>query len=383
MRRRLSAPGATVFAGIKRVCGKMRRCTVEPAWHARAGTGTDMSANPNTFLANPAARQSLCLVVPVYNESEGIAAFHQRVVAAFDGLPLDCQVLYINDGSRDDSLRQLLALAQADARVTVIDLARNFGKEIALTAGLDRADADAVVVMDADLQHPPEALAQMLEAWRAGFDVVLMRRTNREEEVWVKKTTAKLFYRFMRRISELEIPENVGDFRLMSRKAVHALRQFPERTRFMKGLMAWPGFSQTVLAYYHDLRFQGQTKWNYWRLWNLALEGITSFSTVPLKAASYFGFATAATAFGYGAVILLRTLLWGDIVRGYPTLIVVILFLGGVQLMALGVIGEYIARMFIEVKQRPLYLLNGVYRRDEQGGLRPDLASIGAARPHM
>jgi glycosyltransferase involved in cell wall biosynthesis len=315
-------------------------------------------------------QQSLCVVVPVYNESEGIQAFHRRLAAVFDVLPMRCEVIYINDGSRDHSLQLLLDMARADARVTAIDLSRNFGKETALSAGLDHADADAVVVMDADLQHPPETLHEMLAEWHKGFEVVLMRRTNREEEVWAKKTTAKMFYRFLRSISELDIPENIGDFRLMSRKAVLALRRFPERTRFMKGLMAWPGFSQSILEYYHDLRLAGATKWNYWRLWNLALEGITSFSTVPLKASSYLGFATAATAFVYAAFILLRTLVWGDQVRGYPTLIVVILFLGGVQLMALGVIGEYIARMFIEVKQRPLYLLNGVYRRAGSGDLQ-------------
>ncbi len=288
--------------------------------------------------------RSLCVVIPVFNESAGLPELHRRLGAAFD------------------------------ARVTVLNLSRNFGKEIALTAGLDHADADIVVVMDADLQHPPEMLARMLAEWSSGAEVVLMRRTNREEEGWLKKTTAKLFYRFLRRISELEIPENIGDFRLMSRKVSDAVRAFPERTRFMKGLMAWPGYRYSVLEYYHDLRHAGRTKWNYWRLWNLALEGITSFSTVPLKASTYVGFATAAVAFVYAAVILARTLIWGDQVRGFPTLIVVVLFLGGMQLMVLGIIGEYIARMFVEVKRRPLYLLDGVYRRSPDGATVQDIA---------
>jgi glycosyltransferase involved in cell wall biosynthesis len=363
-------------------CGKMR----DPHRPAKPSTipRTPMTvANvPPPVSAEPSGRQSLCVVVPVYNEAEGIVEFHQRLASVFDALPMDCSVVYINDGSHDRSLALLLELALSDARVTALNLSRNFGKETALSAGLDHAEADAVVVMDADLQHPPEILPAMLAEWRRGFEVVLMRRTNREEEVWFKKTTAKLFYRLLRSISDLEIPENVGDFRLMSRKALHAVRAFPERTRFMKGLLAWPGFRQSVLEYYHDLRLAGATKWNYWRLWNLALEGITSFSTAPLKASSYIGFATAASAFIYAAVILTRTLLWGDEVRGFPTLIVVILFLGGMQLMVLGIIGEYVARMFIEVKQRPLYLLEGVYRRSADGGPVRDVAA-GRLNPRL
>lgn len=318
---------------------------------------------------------SLCVVIPVYNEAVGLPELHRRLAAAFDALTQRSEVIYVNDGSADQSLVVLRQLAAQDARVTVLNLSRNFGKEVALSAGLDHAEADVVVVMDADLQHPPESIPVMLEEWGGGAEVVLMRRTNREEEGWLKKTTAKLFYRFLRRISELEIPENIGDFRLMSRQVVLAVRSFPERTRFMKGLMAWPGYRHSVLEYYHDLRHAGRTKWNYWRLWNLALEGITSFSTVPLKASTYIGFATAATAFVYAAVILARTILWGDQVRGFPTLIVVILFLGGMQLMVLGIIGEYIARMFVEVKRRPLYLLDGAYRRSPDGGGVVDVAA--------
>jgi len=198
----------------------------------------------------------------------------------------------------------------------------------------------------------------MLRAWHEGFDVVLMRRRSRAQETWLKKVTARAFYRAIGRMGTIDIPENVGDFRLLSRRAVTALRRFPERSRFMKGLFAWIGFPTREIEYDRDGRQAGETKWNYWRLWNFALEGITSFSVVPLKAASYVGFATALVAFAYGVYVIGKTLLYGDPVRGYPTLIVVVLFLGGLQLMALGIIGEYMARMFIEVKQRPLYLIH-------------------------
>jgi glycosyltransferase involved in cell wall biosynthesis len=197
----------------------------------------------------------------------------------------------------------------------------------------------------------------MVRAWQAGSDVVRMRRATRANESWLKKTTASAFYRAMGRIGEIDIPADVGDFRLLSRRAVNALSRFPERTRFMKGLFASIGFPSTEITYDRDGRFAGDSKWNYWKLWNLALEGITSFSVGPLKVASYVGFATATIAFAYGVIVIGKTLLYGEVVRGYPTLLVVVLFLGGLQLMALGIIGEYLARMFIEVKARPLYLV--------------------------
>jgi len=340
------------------------------------------------------ASSSLSIVIPAYNEEAVLGEFHRRLAAVLDTLPMTAEVVYVNDGSSDatrsllvalreadarvavidtlpmtaevvyvndgssDATRSLLvALREADARVAVIDLSRNFGKEIAMSAGLDHAHGDAVVVIDADLQDPPELIPDMLSAWREGFDVVLMRRRSRAAESWFKKATARGFYRAIGRMGTIDIPENVGDFRLLSRRAVAALRRFPERSRFMKGLFAWIGFPCRELDYDRDGRHAGETKWNYWRLWNFALEGITSFSVVPLKAASYVGFATALVAFGFGVYVIGKTLLFGDAVRGYPTLIVVVLFLGGLQLMALGIIGEYLARMFIEVKQRPLYLV--------------------------
>jgi glycosyltransferase involved in cell wall biosynthesis len=303
------------------------------------------------------ALTSLSVVVPVYNEEAVLGEFHRRLAAVLDALAGDAEIVYVNDGSSDATRSQLIALREADARVAVIDLSRNFGKEIAMSAGLDHANGDAVVVIDADLQDPPELIPDMLRVWHEGCDVVLMRRRSRAQESWLKRATARAFYRAIGRMGTIDIPEDVGDFRLLSRRAVAALRRFPERSRFMKGLFAWIGFPCREIEYDRDGRHAGETKWNYWRLWNFALEGITSFSVVPLKAASYIGFATALVAFAYGVYVIGKTLLYGDPVRGYPTLIVVVLFLGGLQLMALGIIGEYLARMFIEVKQRPLYLV--------------------------
>ena len=226
-----------------------------------------------------------------------------------------------------------------------------------MLAGLNNCEGDACIILDADLQDPPELIPGMIAAWRQGHDVVLMRRRSRAQESWLKKATARAFYRTIGRMGTIEIPENVGDFRLLSRRAIVALRRFPERSRFMKGLFAWIGFPTAEIDYDRDGRFAGETKWNYWRLWNFALEGITSFSVVPLKIASYMGLVAALAAFVRGVYVIGKTLIYGDPVAGYPTLVVLILFFGGLQLMALGIIGEYLARMFIEVKERPLYLV--------------------------
>jgi len=297
------------------------------------------------------------VVVPVFNEQDVLTEFHRRLSAVLDGLALDAEVVYVNDGSADASMALLAALHERDPRVAVIDLSRNFGKEAAMSAGLDVADGDAVVLIDADLQDPPELIEQMLQTWREGYDVVLMRRRVRANESWLKKATSHAFYRVISRMGTIPIPEDVGDFRLLSRRAVAALRRLPERSRFMKGLFAWIGYPTRELLYDRDGRFAGDSKFNYWRLWNFALEGITSFSAAPLKSASYFGMAIALVAFAYGLFIMVKTLLYGDPVQGFPTLVTVVLFLGGLQLVALGVIGEYLARMFVEVKQRPLYLV--------------------------
>jgi len=322
----------------------------------------------------------LSVVVPVFNEAAVIRDFHRRLVAVLDALSISSEVLYVNDGSTDDSMRLLREFAEADARVMLLDFSRNFGKEIAMTAGLDHACGDAVIVIDSDLQDPPELIPDMLREWQAGVDVVMMRRYSRDGESWLKKATASLFYRVMGSISELPIPADVGDFRLLSRRAVEALRALPERTRFMKGLFAWVGFRQLTLDYQRDARFAGETKWNYWRLWNLALEGVTSFSSAPLKIASYVGMATAVYALGAGVYVFGKSLLFGDPVAGYPSLMVTVLFLGGVQLVALGIIGEYLARMFVEVKGRPLYLLSGVYRQRSAAVADDEPGKIGATQ---
>jgi len=299
----------------------------------------------------------LCVVVPAYNESESLLAFHARLAAVFDALDLACQVLYVDDGSRDDTYAVMCALRAQDARVATLKLSRNFGKELALTAGLDAADADAVVVIDADLQDPPELIPAFVQHWREGYDVVYGTRSTRAGETRLKKFTSAAFYRIMERLSATPLPRDTGDFRLMSRRALDALRQLRERQRFMKGLFTWVGFKQLPVAYDRDPRFAGSSKFNYWRLWNFALEGITSFSGAPLKIATYIGLASALLAFGFGLWVLGKALLFGDPVRGYPSLMLAVLFLGGIQLMALGMIGEYLGRLYLEAKQRPLYLI--------------------------
>ncbi len=304
----------------------------------------------------------LSVVVPVYNEAAVLPEFHRRLTGALSILQGRIEVVYVDDGSRDESGRMLHELALHDQRVVVIELSRNFGKEAAMTAGLDRARGNAVVVIDADLQDPPEQISAMVDEWQRGADVVLMQRLSRAGESWFKQWTSTQFYRVLGRMSDIEVLPDVGDFRLLSRRAVDALGACRERTRFMKGLYNWVGFRQVLLRYDRDPRFAGETKWNYWRLWNLALEGITSFSTVPLKIASYAGFVVALSAFAFGVHVVVKTLLFGESVQGFPTLVTVVLFLGGVQLMALGVIGEYLGRVFVEVKQRPLYIVNSVTR---------------------
>lgn len=299
----------------------------------------------------------LSVVVPVYNEHEVLGEFHRRLSAVLGTIPADVEIVYVNDGSRDDSISVLNQLRTADSRVTLIDLSRNFGKEIALSAGLDYARGAAVVVIDADLQDPPELIPELIREWEAGFDVVFAQRTSREGESWLKLITASLFYRIIRRVTEIQIPEDAGDFRLLSRRAVDALKQLREQHRFMKGLFAWIGYPQKAVPYRRDKRFAGTTKWNYWKLWTLALEGFTSFTVAPLKIATYVGVLVALLAFVFAIFIVYKTLVYGDPVAGYPSLMVAVLFLGGIQLMALGVIGEYLGRMFTETKRRPLYLV--------------------------
>lgn len=305
----------------------------------------------------------LTIVVPAYNESRVLDAFHARLLAVVDGLAVDTHVLYVDDGSQDDTWARIGGYC-SDARVGGLRLSRNFGKEAALTAGLDAVGEGAAVVIDADLQDPPELIPALIEPWQAGYDVVYATRSARAGESALKRFTAAAFYRVMERLSDTPLPRDTGDFRLLSRRALDALGQLRERQRFMKGLFAWIGYRQTSISYQRDPRFAGDTKWNYWRLTQLAIEGITSFSNAPLRLATWVGLGAAVFAFAYGLWVLAKALLWGDAVRGYPTLMVVILFLGGVQLLALGVIGEYLGRNYAESKQRPLYFIAERHRGD-------------------
>ncbi len=300
----------------------------------------------------------LSIIIPAYNEDAVLPEFHRRLRAVLDELSSAAEIIYINDGSTDNTLLVLQGLHDQDPRVAVLDLSRNFGKEIALTAGLHQALGDAVIVIDADLQDPPELIPALIKEWHNGYDVVYAKRARREGETFFKKLSAAAFYRIMQRLSRIKLPEDTGDFRLLSRRAVDALNTLLEHHRFMKGLFTWIGYKQKAVLYDRDPRFAGETKWNYWKLWNLAIEGITTFTTAPLKFSSYIGLCTAFGAFAYGIYILITTLLFGNPVAGYPSLLVVMLFLGGVQLMSIGVLGEYIGRIFTETKQRPLYFIN-------------------------
>ena len=302
----------------------------------------------------------ISIVAPAYNEESGLAPFVRRVDETMSGSGLAYEIVFVNDGSTDKTLSVMQSLRAINPNITIVNLSRNFGKETAMTAGIAHALGDAIVIIDTDLQDPPEVIPEMIETWRAGYDVVYAQRTERAGETWMKKATAKWFYWSVKRMGPVPIPENAGDFRLISRRAAQALLRIPERHRFMKGLYAWIGFPQKAISYERQARFAGRSKWNYWQLWNLAIEGITSFTIVPLKLATYLGFVIAMIAFVYGLVIVLKAIVFGEIVRGFPTIMSVMLLLGGVQLIVLGFIGEYLGRIFDETKQRPLYLLESV-----------------------
>lgn len=303
----------------------------------------------------------LSIVVPVYNEQDALLDFHRRLAVVLDILDENSEIIYINDGSSDDSLAIIKQLFAVDERVSVLDLSRNFGKEIAMTAGLQHASGDAVVIIDADLQDPPELIPDFIRYWKAGYDVAYAKRTERQGEAWFKKLTAYVFYRLIRSVTRVDIPEDTGDYRLLSRRAIDALLQLPEQHRFMKGLFAWIGYDQIAVPYCRESRFAGKTKWNYWKLWNFAIEGFTSFTIAPLKVSTYFGLLVAGYAFIFAVWIIFKTLYFGEIIQGYPTIMVTVLFLGGTQLIAIGILGEYLGRMFNEVKRRPLYLKNSYW----------------------
>jgi len=309
---------------------------------------------------SPVDQSQICVVVPVYNEEAVLGVFHSRLSTVLDQIDIPATVFYVDDGSTDGTPAMLAALLAQDERVGVVTLSRNFGHDIALTAGIDLAEGDAVIVMDADGQDPPEIIPELVARWLDGYDVVFGTRVSRKGEPLAKRASASLFYRLMHRVSKPPIPADTGDFRLLSRRAADALKHVRERNRYLKGLFAWIGYRQTSVPYSREPRIAGDTKWSYWRLWNYALDGLTAFTTAPLRLATYLGLITALGAFIYGVVIIVRTVLHGNPVPGYPSLMVVILFLGGIQLVAIGIIGEYLGRLFDESKKRPLYLVESI-----------------------
>jgi polyisoprenyl-phosphate glycosyltransferase len=345
--------------------------------HVPAGQFTEaMSARS----ALPDGSPTLSLVVPVKDEQEAIAPFVERVTVVLDRLlPNDprgsWEILFVDDGSTDATLAAILTAARRDPRVRAISLSRNFGKEAALTAGLDHAGGDAVVPIDVDLQDPPELIEAMLAKWREGYEVVYGVRTNRASDSLPKRLTADLYYRAHNYLSADKIPEHAGDFRLLDRSVVEIIRSMPERNRFMKGLFAWSGFRQAAVEYERAPRAAGETKYRYWKLWTLALDGLTSASTAPLRVWSYVGVVVAFAALVCAAAVIVRTIFYGSDVAGYPSLIVTILFFGGLQLISLGVLGEYIGRILIETKRRPIYVVRRKFGFDAAEG------AAGTERP--
>ena len=305
--------------------------------------------------------EMISVVAPAYNESENVELFYTTMKEVLEKVTSKWEIICVNDGSKDDTLEKLLAVHEKDARVKVINLSRNFGKEVALTAGLDHAKGDAIVPIDIDLQDPPELIEDMVRLWKEGNDVVYATRIKRDGESFIKKLTASMFYRLIEKISHVEIPRDTGDYRLIDRKVLKELKQLRETHRFMKGLFSWVGYKQVSLPYNRLARNAGDTTFNYWKLWNFAIEGITSFSIAPLQIAMYLGIFASFFAFIYTIIIVGKTLIFGADVPGYPSMMVTILFFGGVQLMSIGILGEYIGRIYNEVKQRPLYIIQEFY----------------------
>ncbi|WP_177506082.1 glycosyltransferase [Anaerosinus sp.] len=303
--------------------------------------------------------KSVTIIVPCYNEEAVLEKLYARLDTVLNSLDsYRFEVLFVNDGSSDNTLTVIKSLHQRDSRISYLDFSRNFGKEMAMVAGLDHADSDAVVLMDADLQHPPEMIRDMLIYWEQGYDDVYTKRKNRLDEGVIKRNITEAFYNILQKVSRIDIQKNVGDFRLLDRRCVNSLRLLRESQRYTKGMFSWVGYKKKEVLFQCEPRAAGQTKWNYFSLINLAIEGITSFTTLPLKIASLLGSFISIIAMLFMGWIILNTLLYGDPVQGYPTLMTTILFLGGIQLIFLGVIGEYLSRIFNESKNRPLYIIN-------------------------
>lgn len=303
----------------------------------------------------------ISLICPCYNEEKVVELFLKEINIVLDDIGKSYEIVFINDGSSDDTLTKLLQAKEKYKNIRIINLSRNFGKEAALTAGLDHVQGELIIPMDVDLQDPPELIKDFIVHWENGSDVVLAKRVDRSTDSFAKRMSAKLFYRFNNKISKVTIPENVGDYRLITRKVLKALQQLPESERFMKGLFAWVGFKTSVVEYKRDARIAGDTSFSGWKLWNLALEGITGFSTFPLKVWLYVGFIVSLISFLYGSVIIFKTIFLGIDMPGYASTMTTILFLGGIQLIGIGVLGEYIGRIYMESKRRPTYIIEDEY----------------------
>ncbi len=318
-----------------------------------------------TVQESPRPRELLSLVIPMHNEEANLTSLFTRLENVLSTLDIDYEIVCVNDGSRDQTWTRLLEWRQRNPRIKLIDLTRNYGKDNALTCGLDYASGDAIVPLDADLQDPPELLPQMVRLWREGWEVVTGKRVDRSSDTPLKRLSAGWFYRFFNAVAELNIPENTGDFRLMDRTVLDKVKLLREKNRFMKGLFAWVGFRTTAVEYTRPERSAGKTSFNYWKLWNFALGGIIAFSTIPLRFWSYLGAAISLFSFAYALFIITKTILLGIDVPGYASIMVVVLSLGGLQLLCLGIIGEYLGRIYIEVKGRPIYLVR------ETAGIEP------------
>lgn len=302
----------------------------------------------------------LSLVVPVYNERAVLPACVARVSAVIATMRVHCELVFVDDGSVDGSAEWLKSCTAPGCEIRTVILSRNFGKEAAMTAGIDVARGDAVIVLDADLQDPPELIPAMVSRWQEGADVVMMKRRSRAGETWFKRVSARLFYRLLNRISDNEIPENVGDFRLLSRRAIDALKRLPERNRYMKGLFAWVGMDTNVMEYDRAPRAAGRSKWNFLSLLRLALDGVSSFSITPLRLATLLGLVTATLSALFGVWIVYKTLVFGEAVQGYPSMMATLTFQGGIQLLAIGILGEYVGKTYLEAKARPIYLIKDI-----------------------
>lgn len=320
-------------------------------------TASITSLSEHKHKPQPSNPPYISVLIPFYNEEEVLETCHERVIALLNTLPHSCEIVYINDGSTDTSWDIAQSFQSKHHIIRCINLSRNFGKEAAMTAGLAHTTGQAVVLLDADLQDPPELIPAMIDEWQAGFDVVNMQRKERHGESWFKRMTASLFYKVINRLSDIDMPKNVGDFRLLDRRVIDIINALPERNRFMKGLLSWPGFKTTTLQFDRDARQAGITKWNYTKLVHLAFEGITSFSIRPLRIATAAGLFASMAAVVMAIVVMSKTMLWGDPVAGFPSLMTVLLLLGGIQLLSIGLLGEYVGRLFIESKQRPNFIV--------------------------